>query len=111
VFRMGVDWSRIMPIEPVNGVEDAVSDLFRICSHYLSSLLVLASVFGERLEVLKCMRLLVFCSTLNPYALNVESSWLGSGELDGCRSVPIHHPESTGSRYESDADSLSSFAS
>lgn len=25
VFRMGVDWSRIMPIEPVNGVEDAVN--------------------------------------------------------------------------------------
>lgn len=26
VFRMGVDWSRIMPIEPVDGVEHAVSD-------------------------------------------------------------------------------------
>lgn len=25
VFRMGVDWSRIMPIEPVDGVEHAVS--------------------------------------------------------------------------------------
>lgn len=25
VFRMGVDWSRIMPIEPVNGLEHAVS--------------------------------------------------------------------------------------
>jgi len=25
VFRMGVDWSRIMPIEPVNGIENAVN--------------------------------------------------------------------------------------
>lgn len=26
VFRMGVDWSRIMPIEPVDGIENAVCD-------------------------------------------------------------------------------------
>lgn len=24
VFRMGVDWSRIFPIEPIDGVENAV---------------------------------------------------------------------------------------
>lgn len=26
VFRMGVDWSRIMPVEPLNGVTSAVSE-------------------------------------------------------------------------------------
>jgi beta-glucosidase/6-phospho-beta-glucosidase/beta-galactosidase len=25
VFRMGIDWSRIMPEEPVNGLKDIVS--------------------------------------------------------------------------------------
>lgn len=25
IFRMGIDWSRIMPQEPVNGIKDAVS--------------------------------------------------------------------------------------
>jgi beta-glucosidase/6-phospho-beta-glucosidase/beta-galactosidase len=25
VFRMGIDWSRIMPKEPVNGLKESVS--------------------------------------------------------------------------------------
>ena len=25
IFRMGIDWTRIMPQEPVNGLKDAVS--------------------------------------------------------------------------------------
>ena len=31
VFRMGIDWSRIMPIEPVDGIENAVRGLSRVC--------------------------------------------------------------------------------
>lgn len=82
VFRMGVDWSRIMPIEPVNGVENAVSFLFRTYSDYLCSLRDLASDFGDRSEVLKCMRFLVFLC--NAEFSCSESLWLGPGELDGC---------------------------
>lgn len=37
--------------------------------------------------------------------------WLGPGELDGCRSVPVYHSESIGPRHESDADTLSSLSS
>lgn len=31
VFRMGIDWTRVMPEEPVNGTKSIVSVCFRIC--------------------------------------------------------------------------------
>ena len=31
VFRMGIDWTRIMPQEPVNGIKDAVSLMLLYC--------------------------------------------------------------------------------
>lgn len=40
VFRMGVDWSRIMPIEPISGIENAVSLFFGTFWYYNSRFLV-----------------------------------------------------------------------
>lgn len=40
VFRMGFDWTRIMPLEPVNGLKESVSQINILIQFYYHILFV-----------------------------------------------------------------------
>jgi len=58
VFRMGVDWSRIMPVEPTKGIKEAVSQE-NIMTRYVLHILYVSMHF-----LLFCHFLLKLCISI-----------------------------------------------